>query len=192
MSEGGPGSELGPLSCHPRAYRERARLLDGREVVLRAIRPEDKEALLEGFHRLSDRSVYFRFFRPKKELSPAELAYLTEVDFEKHVALVAAIEEDGEERGIGVGRYIVGPEPSRAEMAFAVDEEHRGLGVATLLLSHLARIARASGLRELYGFVLYENRAMLEVFEHAGFPMKRRLEGHGLEVILEVGPGRGA
>jgi len=186
VEEGGLGDERRPLSSPAREYRATGRLLDGREVLLRAIRPDDKEGLREGFHRLSERSVYFRFFQSKKELSEKDLAYLTELDFEGHVGLLAVLRDDGNEHGIGVGRYIVAPEPHVAEVAFAVDETHRGLGVATLLLHHLARIARAAGIRELHGLVLYENRAMLEVFEHAGYPMKRHLEGNMLRVVLEI------
>jgi RimJ/RimL family protein N-acetyltransferase len=167
-----------------RDYSERDRLLDGRPVLLRAIRPEDKPHLREGFRRLSPESVYHRFFQAKQELSQAELRYLTEVDFESHVALLAILEEEGREIGVGVGRYIVEPGTRSAEVAFTVDETHHGLGVGTLLLKHLARIARARGLEEFRAYVLAENRAMLEVFENAGFPLERRLEGNVIVATL--------
>jgi GNAT superfamily N-acetyltransferase len=166
-----------------RRYHAEERLLDGRPVVLRAIRADDRDALRAGFHRLSDRSVYFRFFQAKRELSDAELSYLTEVDFESHVALVAMLEDEG---GVGVGRYIVDPATGAAEIAFAVDDAHQGLGVGTLLLTHLARIARVKGIRELRAYVLLENRGMIEVFEHAGFPLRRRREGNTLVLTLEL------
>ena len=84
-----------------RTYSQRDRLLDGRPVLVRAIRPEDKAMLREGFRRLSPQSVYLRFFQAKKELSEAELRYLTEVDFQSHVALLVILDEEGPELGIG-------------------------------------------------------------------------------------------
>jgi len=173
------GTEVGA-----RTYSQRDRLLDGRPVLVRAIRPEDKAILREGFRRLSPQSVYLRFFQAKKELSESELRYLTEVDFESHVALLAILDEEGLELGIGVGRYIVEPGTRSAEVAFTVDETHHGLGVGTLLLRHLARIARSQGLEEFRAYVLAENRAMLEVFENAGFPLERRLEGNVIVATL--------
>ena len=65
-----------------------------------------------------------------------------------------------------------------------VDETHHGVGVGTLLLKHLARIARSHGLEEFRAYVLAENRAMLEVFENAGFPLERRLEGNVIVATL--------
>jgi GNAT superfamily N-acetyltransferase len=168
------------------SYSREDRLLDGRQVTIRAIRPDDKAHLREGFGRLSPQSIYFRFFQAKKELSEAELRYLTEVDFETHVALVALLTERGRERGIGVGRYIVEPGTRSAEVAFTVDEDHHGLGVGTLLLNHLAFIARSHGLEEFRAYVLAENRAMLEVLEHARFPMERRLEGNVIVATLSL------
>jgi GNAT superfamily N-acetyltransferase len=169
-----------------RTYSQRDRLLDGRPVLVRAIRPEDKAILREGFHRLSPQSVYHRFFQAKKDLNETELRYLTEVDFESHVALLAILDEEDPGLGIGVGRYIVEPGTRSAEVAFTVDEDHHGLGVGTLLLNHLARIARAQGLEEFRAYVLAENRAMLEVFENAGFPLERRLEGNVIMATLRL------
>ena len=180
-SPGTIGTEL-----DARNYSERGRLLDGRPVLVRAIRPEDKPTLRQGFQRLSPQSVYHRFFQAKKELSEAELRYLTELDFVDHVALLATLEEMGVELGIGVGRYIVMPGTGAAEVAFTVDEAHHGLGVGTLLLKHLARIARSQGLLEFRAYVLAENRAMLEVFENAGLPLERRLEGNVIVASLSL------
>ncbi len=67
-------------------YRERARLDDGSEIVLRLIRPTDKELLRRAFNTLSDESRYRRFFTQKRELSEAELTYLTELDGHDHFA----------------------------------------------------------------------------------------------------------
>lgn len=163
-------------------YEAHDRLRDGRSVQVRAIRPDDKHALQSGLHRLSPDSAYFRFFRPKRDLSPQELAYFTEVDFHDHVALVAVL--DGGPTLVGVGRYIVcDAKPTRsAEIALVVDETHQGLGIATLLLRHLVKIARAADISAFFATVLAENRRMLAVLDRSGLPQKRT-EGGGVVVV---------
>src|SRR5712691_9162830 len=144
----------------PRHYAVDALLKDGGSIHVRAIRPDDKARLVEHFKGLSPRSVYFRFFGIKRQLTDDELARFTELDFARHVALVATLRTEENERIIGVGRYIV-PEdaraPHRAEVAFAVSDEHQGRGVGTVLLEHLARIAAANGITEFEADVLGEN-----------------------------------
>lgn len=170
-----------------RRYTARDRLRDGRELLVRAIRPDDKPALQDGLHRLSDESAYFRFFQSKHEPSAKELAYFTEVDFAAHVALVAIVVEEGP-RVVGVGRYIVCEvEPIRAaEIAFAVDDAHQGLGIATILLRHLAKIARAAGVTEFRASVLSDNHKMLRVFARWGLPQRHTTEGGVVEVRLSL------
>lgn len=166
-----------------RAFVTGGTLLDGRPITIRAIRAADKAALEDGFHRLHHDSVYFRFFSAKRHLSAKELAYFTELDFEEHVGLIAI---DGE-RLVGIGRYIVLDEaPHAAELAFTVADDYHGLGIATLLLHHLADIARAAGLRELRATVLAENAKMLDVLEHAHLPLRRHNDGGIVEMTLAL------
>jgi GNAT superfamily N-acetyltransferase len=171
-----------------RNYSVQDHLSDGRPVLVRAIQPGDKAALQDGLHRLSADSVYSRFFSPKHQLSPDELVYFTEVDFVDHVALVAGVSEGGEDVFVGVGRYIVGQDESvrAAEVAFAVDDAHHRMGIATLLLRHLTEIARDSGIVELRASVLAENRSMLGVFSHSGLTQTRARDGHVVEITFPL------
>jgi len=166
-----------------RAFHAADTLRDGRPITIRAIRPDDKAALQDGFHHLKQESVYFRFFSAKRHLSARELAYFTELDFVEHVGLVAEI--DGEL--LGIGRYVVLDDaPHAAELAFTVADDYHGLGIATLLLHHLADIARASGLRELRATVMAENAKMLDVLEHAHLPLRRHSEDGIVEMTLSL------
>ncbi len=79
-----------------RRYMARDRLLDGRALLVRAIRPDDKQLLQSGVHRMSPQSAYLRFLSPKHELSEHELIYLTEVDFADHVAQIAVVQDEGD------------------------------------------------------------------------------------------------
>lgn len=164
----------------PRHYATDALLRDGGSIHLRAIRPDDKAHLVDLFNQMSARSVYFRFFRAKKTLTDEELRTFTELDFRRNVALVATLWEAGAERIVAVGRYIGlggqhGATP-RAEVAFAVADAQQGRGIGTVLLEHLAAIARAHGISEFEAYVLGENNRMLEVFAASGFRVQRSLD----------------
>ncbi|HKN12130.1 MAG TPA: GNAT family N-acetyltransferase [Candidatus Binatus sp.] len=159
-----------------RDYCVDAMTLDGAPIRIRAIRPDDQDRLHEHFTGLSEKSVYFRFMGIKRDLSPQDLRRLTELDFKNHVGLAATLTQNGRERFIGVGRYICGADPRRAEVAFAVLDEFQGHGIGTLLLEHLRLIADANAVTEFEADVLGENRPMLEVFAHSGFETDRSFD----------------
>ena len=157
-----------------RAYAATVILKDGGSILIRAIRPDDKERLVRLFSDLSAESVYFRFFRAKKRLTEEELRGYTELDFITQVALVATLGEGPGERILGVARYAVDPEvPSRAEIGFAVADAHHGRGIGTVLLDHLTAIARDSSISEIEADVLGENNRMLEMLATSGFVVQR-------------------
>lgn len=155
-----------------RNYSVDTTLRDGSSIRIRAIRIDDQERLHEHFRGLSRQSIYFRFMGFRRDLSGEDLKQLTELDFNEHVGLAATSTENGRERFIGVGRYIRLKDPHRAEVAFAVLDDYQGHGIGTILLEHLAKIARASGVAELEASVLADNRQMLEVFAHSGFKIR--------------------
>lgn len=159
-------------------------LRDGGSIHIRAVRPDDRARLREHFYGLSERSIYFRFFGLKRSLNDAELTRLTNLDFVDHVALAATLRDDRGERFIGVARYIRCPDRSRAEVAFAVLDEHQGRGIGTLLLEHLSRIARAGGIVELQADVLGDNNRMLGVFAKSGYKVTRSAEAGVIHVAF--------
>jgi len=164
----------------PRHYATEALLRDGGSISIRSIRPDDKQRLLALFARLSSRSVYWRFFQTKQRLSEEELHYFTELDFVRNVALVATRREGDAEHIIGVGRYFGldadGQPPTRAEVAFTVADAHQGRGIGTLLLEHLAAIARTHGITTFEAYVLSDNNRMLQVLDASGFAVQRSLK----------------
>ncbi len=173
-------------SIEARNYSAHEVLRDGGSIYVRAIRSDDKQRLLDHFQHLSQDSVYHRFFGLKASLTREDLVRFTEVDFKAHVALVATLRHDGDERFIGVGRYV-SSEPGRAEVAFAVLDEHQGRGIGTLLLEHLGRIARAAGIVEFQADVLGDNNRMLEVFAKSGFRAKRSTAGGVVHLSFPTG-----
>jgi acetyl coenzyme A synthetase (ADP forming)-like protein len=148
-------------------------LRDGASIHIRAIRPDDRERLLSHFKGLSQQSIYYRFFGLKRTMTDDELLRMTQLDFVSHVGLVATLHDGSGERFIGVARYIRSADPTHAEVAFAVIDEHQGRGIGSLLLDHLSRIARSSGILELEADVLGDNNRMLEVLAKSGFKVRR-------------------
>jgi GNAT superfamily N-acetyltransferase len=167
------------------AYRAVEILRDGRRVTIRALQPQDREALSEAFARTGDESRYRRFFTSKRSLSEGEIAFFVEVNFTTHVALVAELEEPGRKVIAGGGRYVVCA-PGSAEVAFMVDDAHQGLGIGSLLMRHLVACARSAGLETLVAEVLSENSAMLKVFQRAGLAVETRREAGVLHLDMHL------
>jgi RimJ/RimL family protein N-acetyltransferase len=168
------------------------RLRDGEQIVIRPIRPEDREELAAGLERLSPESRYRRFFTPTSGLSPAELSYLTEVDHHDHEALVAV--EPGTEHGIGVARFVRSPTDGElAEVAVAVADSWHNRGVATALLARLTERAREEGVRRFSAEILSDNQPMLDLIDELGEVSTRRRDHGSVEVEVALPPeGLGA
>ncbi|MEM9747356.1 MAG: GNAT family N-acetyltransferase [Actinomycetota bacterium] len=155
---------------------------DGETAVIRPLTPDDRPALLAFHERQSSESQYRRFFSPKPTLSDKELAHFTDVDMVDRAAL--AVEIRGE--FIAWASYERYAGRDDAEAAFMVDDEHSGRGIATLLLEHLAAIARSHDVERFTAEVLAENRGMLAVFAKAGWPLQRRFESGVIDLDWEL------
>ena len=166
-------------------YSATERLRDGASLEVRALRPGDRAAMLESLGRFSKEALYRRFFAPKRHFSEREIDFFLNIDFKSHVALVAELVEDGRPVIVGGSRYIV-CRPGCAEIAFAVDDAHQKRGIATHLITHLIRIARAGELEEFIAEVLAENAPMLKVFERCGLAMTTRRERDIVHVALTL------
>jgi nucleotide-binding universal stress UspA family protein/GNAT superfamily N-acetyltransferase len=163
------------------------RLPDGTLIEIRPLGAGDREALREGFERLSPESRYRRFFGPMAELSERDLDYLTQIDHHDHEALVAFDARSGE--GLGVARYVR-IAPAVAEPAVTVTDDWHGRGVGTALLVELARRAREEGVWRFEAPVLAGNSDAIRVFERLGTTTKRR-SGREIELTIEL-PARPA
>jgi RimJ/RimL family protein N-acetyltransferase len=169
----------------PGDYSATEQLRDGRSVEIRALRPIDRDDMLAAIGRTGAQSLQRRFFVAKRGFSEREIAFFMNIDFVNHVALVALAEEDGRKTVIGGGRYIV-TEPGKAEIAFVVIDDYQGQGVGTLLMRHLAALARQAGLGELVADVLPENTAMRKVFGKFGFQARRGSDPQVVHLVLAL------
>ncbi len=161
------------MAAYPTDYEFHVVLADGGIARIRPIKPDDAPELDALFHRMGRDSVYHRFFSHKKELSPEELEYFTNVDYDDRMAFVVEIGT----QLVAVGRYDrLAEDSSLAEVAFGVEDGQQGRGLGTQLLTHLTNYARNNGVEGFRAFVLADNYAMTRVFRGAGYAMSRDLE----------------
>lgn len=170
-----------------RDYEEGVALKDGTPVRLRLVRPGDKPVFLEAWERLSPESRYRRFLSPKRNLSAAELRYLTEVDAENHFALIALHGPPGREKGVGVARFVRLPDPpDMAEAAVVVTDDFQGRGLATALSARLLEAALERGLRRVRCEVLAENEPVRRLIRKFAPGAVERPDGRALEVEFDL------
>lgn len=146
-------------------------LRDGRTAHIRPIGPQDADLLVEFYARVSDESKYYRFFSPMPRLSDRDVARFTQVDHVDRVAFVLTLQG----RMIAVGRYDV-VRPGDAEVAFLVEDQHQGRGIAQILLEHLAQAARERGVDRFVAEVLPDNVRMIQTFRDAGYRVASEYE----------------
>ncbi|HZU80899.1 MAG TPA: GNAT family N-acetyltransferase [Acidimicrobiales bacterium] len=167
------------------AHESDVLLTDGTTAHVRDIIPGDADALV-GFHQgLSTESIVLRFFGPHPRLSPAEVERFTTVDGVDRAALVA--ERAGQL--VAVARYDRTPGRDEAEVAFVVADAYQGRGLGTILLEHLAVIARSHGIRRFVADTLADNHRMLAVLRGAGFARQYRRSSEVVRVVLDIAPG---
>jgi GNAT superfamily N-acetyltransferase len=186
----GPGgTEQGGSAPAPRLYAFTECLRDGEKVTLRGVRPDDGPKVRQAFEGLGSEARYSRFFTYKADISDDELARFTGADFQRVVALLVFTGQGEDEVVIGGASYYAADSSARplsAELAFLVIQKYQGHGMATMLLRHLERIARANGLECLNADVLSTNRPMLKVFQKSGLPMTLRHDGQVTHVTLAL------
>jgi RimJ/RimL family protein N-acetyltransferase len=163
-------------------------LRNGLSVTIRPLRADDRERMAAAIRQLDRESIYTRFFS-YRELTDAALDRIMTVDPAREAALVVTFGAGNDETVIGSGRFIASAdsEPGRtAEVAFVVEEDYQGLGIAGRLLRHLAEIAREKGIAAFEADVLAENKSMLAVFTRSGLPMQKRRDGGTVRVTLSL------
>ena len=173
----------------PSQYRQMSALRDGRPVLIRAARADDRERLVTAFQGLDRQTIYTRYFSYRKSLSETELKRLEEADFSRYILLVATLGSGNEETIIAGASCVVteatGPVPT-AEVAFMVEEDYQRQGLAGQLLAAICGLARRCGIVRLEADVLAENPAMLAVFRHSGLPTTTSRSAGVVHLVMDL------
>ena len=183
----GQGAEqYGHLAIYPYpTHLIREWQVDGRNIVVRPVRPEDAP-LEEAFVRnLSEESRRSRFMDGTRELPPALLARFTQIDYDREMALVATTPGDaGTETQIGSARYVLSPDGESVEFALAVADGWQKHGLGRRLMLALIDCARDSGYRAIVGDVLSTNEKMLRLMESLGFSIMPHAEDKNAKRVV--------
>lgn len=178
----GDAADRGPR--YPLWWEADVLTADGSVVRIRPVVAGDTEQLRAMHGRMSARSKYLRYFTAVGEVSDAQLALLTDVDYHQRVCLVAVA--DGQI--VAVGSYHGGAEGASAEVAFAVQDDQQRRGLGSILLEHLAAAARENGIGRFTAEVLSENQRMLRVFLDAGYAVTREYSSGIVDLRFDISP----
>jgi acyl-CoA synthetase (NDP forming)/RimJ/RimL family protein N-acetyltransferase len=181
LGVGGPDQTT--VRTAPEHWTSDVLLRDGRTAHIRPIQPADADLLREFYARVSDRSKYYRFFSPMPRLSDRDVKRFTQVDHHDRVAFVLTLQG----RMIAVGRYDV-VRAGEAEVAFLVEDQHQGRGIAQVLLEHLAQAARERGIDKFVAEVLPDNQRMIQTFRDAGYRVVSAYDEGVLQLEFPIEP----
>jgi acetyltransferase len=157
----------------------------GEDLLIRPIRPEDAAAHAALIGRVPAEDLRFRFFTALREVSPEQMARLTQIDYEREMAFIAVRKRDG--ATVGVARLVREMDGGRGEFAILVQPDMKGCGLARHLMARLADWAREQGIPEIVGQVLADNAPMLAFMRRLGFAVHHdRDEPDVVEVTLPM------
>jgi acetyltransferase len=160
------------ISSYPFEYETEDETIDHEKIFIRPIKPGDAPLMVQHFLSLSPRTVYFRFFTPLKQLSQSMLIRLTQIDYDREIALVALMGEGEAQIMVGVARVILESCGKKGEFSVVLGDTWHGKGIGAALLKRCLFFAAKKGLEKVWGIVLSENRQMLKLAKRLGFSAK--------------------
>ncbi len=146
----------------------------GLECHIRVIKPTDESMIRDLFYNLSESSVYFRYFSPRRSMPHKNLQQYCNINENEGISIVVTIGPRENRRIIGEARYMIEPNDGYADTAFMVDENYQGRGIATFLLNYLVEIAKERGLIGFKADVLFSNQPMLKVYDKLPFKIHKK------------------
>jgi acetyltransferase len=178
-----PGYGHMAIMPYPTGLTREALMRDGSAYRLRAIRPEDADALQRFVRELLPQTRYFRFVSNLKELPPQQLARYTQIDYWREMALVAEVGDEDDRHFAGVARYMLNPDGRSCEFAIAIADGWQGRGLGVQLMQALIDVAREQHLERMEGIVLAMNHKMLRLMQHLGFSARPDPQDASLMVV---------
>ena len=146
----------------------------GLECHIRVIKPTDESMIRDLFYNLSESSVYFRYFSPRRSMPHKNLQQYCNINEDEGVSIVVTMGPRENRRIIGEARYMIEPGEGFADTAFMVDENYQGRGIASFLLNYLVEIAKERGLQGFKADVLFSNQPMLKVYDKLPFKIHKK------------------
>jgi len=169
------------ITPYPKKYETMWKLRDGRTVLLRPIKPEDEPLWLEMFQNFSEESIRYRFFQIIKDTPHETRVRYCNIDYDREIAIVPELTEDGKRKILGVVRVGIEPDGKAGEIAFIVADPWQGLGLGTKLVDYAIEICKDMKLETLYAIMLVDNYRTISLMKKMGFTI----------TYMEDGPVRG-
>lgn len=174
------------ISPYPHHLEKGTVTRSGLHILIRPIKPEDAGLFADLFGKLSQESIYFRFFSPLKRISQEMLARFTQIDYDRDMALVAVTQSSSGEEMLGAARLIREANLSRGEFSIMVADALHGQGIGAALLRQLIAAASTLNIEKLVGYVLADNTQMLRLGRKAGFRQTNNREMGAIELAIDI------
>ena len=165
------------ITPYPTKYETMWRLRDGRTVILRPIKPEDEPLWLEMFQNFSEESIRYRFFQILKDTPHETRVRYCNIDYDREIAIVAELTEEGRKRILGVARVSIEPDGKTGEIAFIVADPWQGLGLGTKMVDYVLEICADMKLETIYAIMLADNYRAIGLMKKMGFTVKYMDDG---------------
>ncbi|MCD4820398.1 MAG: bifunctional acetate--CoA ligase family protein/GNAT family N-acetyltransferase [Candidatus Cloacimonetes bacterium] len=172
------------ISPYPSEYTTEFIMTNGQKAILRAITPEDEPLEKEMFSNFSERTQRYRFFQLIKDISHEELVRYTQIDYDREIAIIAEVEEDGKKKMAGVVRLISDQYNENAEFAIVVADPWHNLGLGNKFTDYIYDIAKTKGIQKISANILAINHIMLHMFRKRGFELTRFEDGYYAEKVI--------
>ncbi|MGQ9726867.1 MAG: GNAT family N-acetyltransferase, partial [Candidatus Bathycorpusculaceae bacterium] len=165
------------ISPYPKKYETLWKMRDGRTVLLRPIKPEDEPLWLEMFRNFSEESIRFRFFQIIKDTPHEVRVRYCNIDYDREIAIVAELTENGQRKILGVVRVSLEPDRKSGEIAFIVADPWQGLALGTKMVDYTIEICKEVGVETLYAIMLPDNHRAINLTKKMGFELKYQEDG---------------
>lgn len=173
---------------YPHALEEQVELKDGQRCLFRPILPEDEPLLQRFIAQVTKEDLYYRYFSEINEFTHDDLANMTQIDYDREMAIVAVRQLQGESEIIGVTRAISDADNIDAEFSVLVRSDLKGLGLGRRLLEKMIVYTREHGLQQLNGITMPGNRGMITLARKLGFSVDVQLEDGIVSLALPLAP----
>jgi len=165
------------ISPYPKKYETLWKLRDGRTVLLRPIKPEDEPLWLEMFQNFSEQSIRYRFFNIIKDTPHEVRVRYCNIDYDREIAIVPELTEDGRRKILGVVRVPIEPDTKTGEIAVIVADPWQGLGLGSKMMDYMIEICKDKKLETIYGVMLSDNYQAISLMKKMGFTIKYLSDG---------------
>ena len=185
MAAGQDDDQYAHLALHPypEKYVKSTFLQDGTRVLLRPIKPEDEPLWLEMLGSCSRESLYSRFryfFHWETHEVATRYCY---IDYDREIAIVAEIIENGQRKLVGIGRLVADPDHETVEYAILIADAWQQKDLGNIITDFCLEVAESGKLKKIVAQTTTDNKRMISVFQKRGFEVRINNHDSTVDVV---------